>query len=136
MSAGLPGFSLPELLLALKKCKDIYDAFYDPYKKQSRRLQDFGDELDRHYKALDISADIVDWTGEQYEGLRHYYETLEECHKLLLSQRRVFKDGRLADSIIGISQTVWSAFEDGIKTLQIKLDRRFGLSWVSPWTFV
>jgi hypothetical protein len=121
---AVPGYSIPELLQAIKKIKDIYDAFWHPYKKYSRRLEDFRDELDQLYEALDVNASIYEWTGKQYPGLRPFYNTLQRCKVSLEKQQNVLAPIGVRGSFTGTAQQVLSAFDNDLANLQTQLDHR------------
>ena len=65
-----PGFSIYELLLAVKKFKDIYDAFRHPYNSAAHKLAAFHEELKRVEQSLKYRDTIYEQTGQKFRVLK------------------------------------------------------------------
>ncbi|KAI8629680.1 hypothetical protein F5Y19DRAFT_484584 [Xylariaceae sp. FL1651] len=108
-----PGFSVTELLKAIKKCKDIWDAFTDEYKNAPARVQ----KLVKTCKYLhDVLLDIKSVIGDNYPQQASFLCTLQECEQFInkyrhLKEEYIHKEGgtsskqRLRDNWLRIWET-------------------------------
>jgi hypothetical protein len=126
---AVPGFSVNDLIQAIAKVKDVYDAFFDEYSNAPRQLRELRDELQRLQDELFGLKQIEQETGRSYTGRDALQRTLNECeafvknHKNALSRSRGVV--RRGDNARGILETGLFAFEqENFERLLDHLNRR------------
>jgi hypothetical protein len=87
-----PGFSVSELIQAIAKCKNIYDAFTDEYESAPARIKEL---VDTCKYLRDILEDFVAILGDAYPQENHFLRRLEECDAFI-QRYRSLKQGYLA----------------------------------------
>jgi hypothetical protein len=105
-----PGFSITELIQALGKVKDIYDAFCNEYTSSASQLRDLNNDIHQFHTNLEHHKKILVARGLGYSGYEAVQRTLEQCRKFL-EPYDVVKKGRKM-SAMGALKTVQFVFEE------------------------
>ena len=129
-----PGFSIPELFAALQRCRKIYNAFRDPHGNAPARLASFDQEIQRVEESLAFQKRIYEWSGREYPGAKAFAVILEECEAYLRQHQSLLDRDSGKESVKGIAQTVFHAFQDNITRLRQSLahNRLDFLNWNLP----
>ncbi|KAK1071559.1 hypothetical protein LTR74_003189 [Friedmanniomyces endolithicus] len=110
-----PGYSVNDLILAISKVKDVFDAFFDEYQNAPRQLRDLRDELQRLQDELGGLKLIEVETGKSYTGRDALQTTLNECEAFVKSHKSALTRSRgglrRGDTASGVLQTGLFAFE-------------------------
>jgi hypothetical protein len=121
-----PGFSVTELFQAIKKCKDIWDAFTDEFGNAPARVQ----ELVTTCKYLyDVLLDIKSVISDSYSQEAGFLRTLQETDRFIvkykhLKQEYLDSEGsssfnqRLRDKWLRIWETTKHEFDDKARYLR------------------
>ncbi|KAK5724655.1 hypothetical protein LTR15_004702 [Elasticomyces elasticus] len=124
-----PGYSVTDLIQAVKKVKDIYDAFFDEYQNAPRKLGELQKELQRLQEELQGLKQIEQETGKSYTGRDALQSTLDECETFLESHKSALVRSRAglgrSDTTLRVLKTGLFAFEqENFERLLDNLSRR------------
>ncbi len=105
-----PGFSITELIQALGKVKDVYDAFCNEYTSSASQIRDLTNDIHQFHTNLENHKKILVTRGLGYPGYEAIHRTLDRCREFL-EQYDVVKKGRRM-SAMGALKTVQFVFEE------------------------
>ena len=80
---SVPGFSVTELLQALKQAKKIVDCFADEFESASSRVTELKDTLDFSFDILYQVQTIVRSYGVQFPGAQTFGKRLQETERFI-----------------------------------------------------
>lgn len=82
---AVPGFSVSELLAALKKLRDVWDAFFDEFDNAPGRISELNDTILILDSALQFFAGLSQFQGvpPPLRLVHSYLHKLEECRKFI-----------------------------------------------------
>jgi hypothetical protein len=84
-----PGFSIPELIQAISKCKNIYDTFRDEYESAPARIRDL---VDTCKYLRDVLEDIKSTVGDVYSQEHSFGRKLDECNAFISKYKSLKED--------------------------------------------
>jgi hypothetical protein len=83
---GTPGYSIPELIKTIRKCKDIYDGFTDEYSSAPACVQELVDTCNFLQEILHDSQSLL---GVGYPHQTNFAQRIAECEAFINKYRNL-----------------------------------------------
>lgn len=89
-----PGFSISELIVAVKTFNDVRNSFTDRYTNSFTQIKKLANHIDSFSQLLERHEAILKSQGDSYPEQKSFADTLEECrafidgYKILLTESR------------------------------------------------
>jgi hypothetical protein len=97
-----PGYSVSELVQALSKTKELYDAFLQKNKNNLPQVGNLVEDIENFSSNLLKYRDIFERHGMEHSGIHAVLRTLQECHEFLIN----------CESIVDKSFSAFGAFRN------------------------
>lgn len=107
---AVPGFSVSDLIQALAKAKEVYDAFFNEYTNTAAQVRDLADDIDLFRMNLQKHKDNVERAGLEYSGYAAVSRTIDSCYRFLEEYKDVL-DKKRRKSVVGAFKTAKFTFE-------------------------